>query len=346
MSDRKLAVSKRLAAAIMVAATAVILIIVFGYNAFSNKGPGQLTLTEYRKDGSPPEAVVKREVVPGSTDKASFLKIDGDVSKAVLNVKGLACSSCIQEIKAALSTINGIKDILVDITRGTAQVYYNGKELGDAGRLAQAITSRGYPATLAKVYSAEEVRKETELAAARVQFYIASVGGWDIARSDFEAELEFAKRRYAKLYGEQVLSSARGKALVDRLRAQIASRLIDEGVMMQEIARAGFKVDPAMVENELQRAAQKSGKGLEGFKAALQENGIGLDYFKKKVETELLINTYLDEKVFADASNEVDKRALFTSWFNNAKILAEVLYYDKDLELLVQQQSAQGKCGG
>jgi hypothetical protein len=63
-------------------------------------------------------------------------------------------------------------------------------------------------------------------------------------------------------------------------------------------------------------------------------------------EEELLINTRLDEKVFADASNEVDKRAVFTSWFNNAKIPAELLYYDRDLELPVQQQSAQGKCGG
>jgi copper chaperone CopZ len=346
MSDRKFAVSRRFAAAIVVAAAAVILIVVFGHSAFSKKEPGQFTLTEYRKDGLGPEAVAKREAVPGSTGKASFPRIDGDVSKAVLNVKGLACSSCIQEIKAALSTINGIEEILVDITRGTAQVYYRGKELGDAGRLAQVITSRGYPATLVKVYSAEEVRKETELAAARVQSYIASVGGWDIARSDFETELEFAKRRYANLYGEQVLSSNRGKALVDSLRAQITSRLIDEGIMMQEIAKAGFKVDPATAENEFQKTVQKSGKGLEGFKASLQENGISLDYFKKKLETELLINAYLDKRVFADASNEVDKRALFTSWFNNAKILAEVQYYDKDLELLVQQQSAQGKCGG
>ena len=54
----------------------------------------------------------------------------------------------------------------------------------------------------------------------------------------------------------------------------------------------------------------------------------------------------LEEKILRGASTDVEKQALFASWFNNAKILAEVLYYDRDLERLVQQKSNQGQCGG
>ena len=56
------------------------------------------------------------------------------------------------------------------------------------------------------------------------------------------------------------------------------------------------------------------------------------------------INKYLEEEILADASNEFEKQNLFTSWLNNAKVLAEVVYYDRDLEGLLQRQNASGSC--
>ena len=113
---------------------------------------------------------------------------------------------------------------------------------------------------------------------------------------------------------------------------------------MQEISKSGFRIDADTVERELQTFFRESGKNVEDFKKALNEAGYSFEYFKKKFETKVLINKYLNEKVMADASNQYEEQSLFSSWFNNAKILAEVVYYDKDLEHLIKNQSASRSC--
>ena len=348
MSEKKFGLSKNFAAIVVLSAVVVVLVILLGHNTFSGDNSGRLTVTEFTKEPLPRERNDKPALKQGGANfpkNSSPLNVNGDLSKAVLNVKGLSCSSCIQNIKDALSNIQGIEDILVDISRSTAQIYFNSKTLKQPDRLAEVVTSAGYPATLVKTYSAEDLRKEEAAAAARSQYYIASVGGWDVARSDLDTQLEHVKKRYEKTYGADLFSTARGKSLVDNLKGQIVSRLIDEGVMMQEITKAGYKVAAAAVEDELKKVVQQSGKGLEEFKTDLKENGMSFDYFKKRLETQMLINRYLEERILNGATSDVQKQTLFTSWFNNAKILAEVSYYDKDLERLVQQQSAGSSCG-
>ena len=349
MWGKAFASSKKFATLAVLVAVAVMLFIVVRYNAFSKDKSDQPTVTEYIKEGSTSEGgrSASQRAVRNDPKPVSPLKINADLSKAVLRVEKLSCSSCIQNIKDALSNIQGIEEILVDISSGTAQIYYSSKILKEPDRLAQAVTSKGYPATLVKISSSEDLRKEEAVAASRSQYYIASVGGWDISRSDLDTQLEHAKKRYAKTYGENLFSTAKGKTLADNLRGQIVSRLIDEGVMLQEITKAGYKVDSAAVEDEVKKVVQQSGKGSsEEFNTTLDENGMTLDYFKKRLETQMLISRYLEEKILTGASSDVERQNLFTSWFNNAKILAEVVYYDKDLERLVQQQSARGGCGG
>ena len=119
------------------------------------------------------------------------------------------------------------------------------------------------------------------LAAAKSQYYIASIAGYDIARTDFDTELEVAKKRYAKIYGDQIFASARGNALIDKLKTQIVSRLIAEGVIMQEITKSDFRVDTATVERELQKFFKEKSINADGFKRSLNETGYDFEYFKK-----------------------------------------------------------------
>jgi len=349
MSDKRFSKSIKLALLAIPVAAALILVSLFGGQTFSKDNRGEFTLTEYREQGLSSETKTRSSTLKAGAEpagQATGFEVSEDLSKAGLAVQRLSCSSCIQEIKAALSGIQGIEETLVDVSSGTVQVYYNSKTLTNPDRLAQAITSRGYPATLIKIYSSEELRKEQAVAAAKSQYYIASVGGWDIAQSDLETQLEHAKKRYSKLYGEGVFLSERGKSLLDGLRVQIASRLIDEGVMMQEIIKAGYTVNSALVEKELEKIVRESGKEPDDFKKELNEEGMSFEYFKKKLETEILISRYLEERILTGVSTDTERRNLLTSWFNNAKLLADVTYYDKDLERLVQQRGAKGGCCG
>ena len=67
--------------------------------------------------------------------------------------------------------------------------------------------------------------------------------------------------------------------------------------------------------------------------------GYDFSYFKKKFETKVLINTYLNEKILADASNAFERKNAFNEWYNNSRVLAEVVYYGKDLERLLKTPS-------
>jgi len=48
--------------------------------------------------------------------------------------------------------------------------------------------------------------------------------------------------------------------------------------------------------------------------------------------------------VLAGASNQYEKQRMFASWFQNSKLLAEVVYYDKEFENAARNSSASASC--
>jgi copper chaperone len=281
----------------------------------------------------------------GAALATKFTNSDANLSKVVLNVSNMSCSGCISTIKGALAGYTGIKDILVDISGGKAEVYFNQKELKDVSKIEKAITDSGYPARIMKTLTPEDLRNERDMAASKAEYYIASVSGYDISRADFAIELNAARQRVRKAYGDGILETAQGQAIDNRLKAQVASRLIEEGILLQEIKKSGYGLNEDIMNSELEKYIKNSGKNGNEFQQSIKDDGYDYDYFKKRFETKLLINRYLDEKVLAGASTQYEKQRMFASWFKNSKLLAEVVYYDKDLENAARNLSASGSCG-
>ena len=269
---------------------------------------------------------------------------EASLSKVVLNVSNMSCSGCISTIKGALAGYPGIKDILVDIGSGKAEVYFNPDQLKDVSAVEKAITDSGYPAKIIKTLTPEDLKKKRDLAASKAAYYIASVSGYDIARADFTKELNAARQRVRKAYGDDILKTAQGRELDNRLKAQVASRLIDEDILLQEIKKSGYALNEAKVNSELETFIKNSGKTENEFQQSIKDDGYDYAYFKKRFETRLLINKYLDEKIMAGASTQYEKQRMFASWFQNSKLLAEVVYYDKDLENAAKNTAASGSC--
>ena len=280
----------------------------------------------------------------GTAVAAKSTNNDANLSKVVLNVSDMSCSGCISTIKGALAGYPGIKDILVDIGSGRAEVYLNREELKDVSEIEKAITDSGYPARIMKTFTPEDLRNERDLAASKTEYYIASVSGYDIARADFTKELNVARQRVRKAYGDGILETAQGRVLDNRLKTQVASRLIEEGMLLQEIKKSGYALNKDIMNSELKKYIKNSGKNGNDFQQSIKDDGYDYDYFKKKFETRLLINRYLDEKILAGASTQYEKQRMFASWFKNSKLLAEVVYYDKDLEKIALNSSASGSC--
>ncbi len=281
---------------------------------------------------------------PRSLEKAgAALDIDKDLSKIVLNVSNMSCSGCIASIKESLKGIEGIQDVLVDIGSGRVEVYYHPALLTDPSRIEKAITADGYPATTLKEVGPDEIRKERDLAASKSQYYIASVGGYDISRADFDLEMKVARQRLQKSSGDEFTNPDAG-SLNDSLKAQVASRLINEGVLLGAIDRAGYKLDKEAINAELKAYIRKSGKTEKAFQKSILDTGYNYNYFLKKFETNLLINRYVDEKVLANSNNPSDRQRIFASWFNDSKGLSKVVYYDKNIEQAIKNQSASSSC--
>ena len=271
--------------------------------------------------------------------------LDANSAKAVLDVQGMSCSGCVYQIKTSLSGFKGIKDVIVDVSGGRVDVFYDSTQLKDLGPVASAITDAGYPATLKQTMTRVEIEKESNLFSSRSNLYIAAVGDWDISRDDFDAELSHARNRYVKAYGKTVFTGDQGDALLQRLQSQVASSLISEGIQMQEIRKAGFKLPAKTVELEFNEFLSQKGTTPQQFERALKDSGYDYDYFFKKFESRLTIDFYLNDKVLSGLANDQEKRKHYSDWYNNARLLAKVVYYDKDLEKIVKNNSAGSGCG-
>ena len=271
-------------------------------------------------------------------------EITAGTSKVVLRVDNMSCSGCISTIKGSLAGYAGIQDIVVDVAGGVAEVYYDSDKIEDVDQLASSISASGYPARVDRILTADQIKKEESLAASRAKFYIATVSGWDIARADFNTELAFAQKRYQKAYGENVFTTDQGKTLLDSLKAQVLSRLINEGIQMQEVQRAGYRVDAKIVDQAFAEFMTQKELDQKGLKASLEKSGYPFDYFMKRFENRVLVRRYLDEKVFADAASDYDKQNLYQAWFNNARVLSKVTIYDRELKRLTQKTSSGAGC--
>jgi copper chaperone len=289
-------------------------------------------------------SAIGASAVPVAKDK----KTDADKlnsAKAVLDVQGMSCSGCIFQIKSGLAGIQGINDVLVDVNSGRVEVFYDSARVKEPAKIAAAITAVGYPATLKQTMTEKEIKKENDLFASRSKLYIAAVGDWEISRADFDSEFSHARSRYERAYGQGVFAGAQGDALMQRLQSQIASNLISEGIQMQEVRKAGFKLPAQSVEAEF--AEYLAGKGItrQEFKNTLRDSGYDYDYFYKKFENRLTIDQYLNDTVLSGLSNDLEKRQQYSDWFNNARLLAKVVYYDKNIESAVKNSAAGGGCG-
>ena len=268
-----------------------------------------------------------------------------NTAKVVLEVDGMSCSGCISTIKGSLAGYQGIREIIVDVAGGTAEVYYDSNRVKKLEPLAASITDSGYPARISQVVSTEQLQKEAAVAASRTKVYIASVGGWDISRSDFDTELAYASNRYKNAYGQDVFSGSRGKAVLDGIKAQVVSRLINEGIQMQEVQRVGYRVDSKILDQEFDDFLARKNLDPEALKVSLEKNGYPFDYFMRKFENRALLRHYIENEVITNAASDYDKQQQYLAWFNNARILSKVTIYDRQLERLTRNQSAGGGCG-
>lgn len=266
-------------------------------------------------------------------------------AKVFLKVEGMTCGGCVSTIQSSLADFDGIADIQVDVAAGTTTVLYDSRKITDVDKMARAITASGYPTTVTRVVAAAELQREKKMAEQKSHKAIAAVGSLEIARSDFEAEISHARSRYAAMYGPTAMEGTQGRRLMDNIKRQVAQRLIQDGIQLQEIQRVGYRIDPADLEREFDSYLQERNLSRASFAAELEKNGMTITYFMKKFRQRVLIGRYIDEEVLPANLSDVEKQRHYADWFANARLMAGVTFYDPDIERLVKRPAAGGGCG-
>jgi hypothetical protein len=114
---------------------------------------------------------------------------------------------------------------------------------------------------------------------------------------------------------------------------------------MQEIRKSGFKLPAPSVQSEFDSFLSQKGMTQDSFKRIIEDSGYDFAYFLKKFETQMTINRYVEEKVLTGISNDIEKKQQYSDWLNNARLLAKVVYYDRELENIAKTNSAASGCG-
>lgn len=283
---------------------------------------------------------------PDSPATPADSALSNSYSKAELAVSNLSCGGCIENIKTSLRPLPGIGNVSVDIASGSADVYYDASRLNNPDRIATAITDAGYPAKIERLVSAKQVSEALELAAAKTKTVIASVGQQEIPQQDYMAELSHARSRYEAIYGPDVFAGTRGSQVLAQLKAQIARRLVSEHIKLQEVDRSGYRLPAGRVEQAMQAFLTERKTNMADFKKDLTSNGYDFNYFEKRFAQRVQLQSYLDERVLSGSIDPDDRQQRYASWLANARALAKVVYYDKEIESLVQSTGSSGGCGG
>lgn len=63
--------------------------------------------------------------------------------EVVINVKGMTCSGCEKSVRNALTNLNGVEDVAIDLKTGQVNVAYNQEEIG-LEKICNEIEEIGY----------------------------------------------------------------------------------------------------------------------------------------------------------------------------------------------------------
>ena len=113
---------------------------------------------------------------------------------------------------------------------------------------------------------------------------------------------------------------------------------------MNEIRKSNYTLPPDALEKAFNGYMEQQSISPEEFKRTVENSGLNYDYFLKKFENRVTINTYVEKNILEGLANEKDAQRQYADWFNNARLLAETVYYDKEIETIVKNGNRPSGC--
>jgi len=244
---------------------------------------------------------------------------------AEFRVEKLTCGSCVKNISNALSEVEGIGEVDVNLSIGHARVEFLPDKI-DVISVASTIAEAGYPAHVVQILSQDEyssLRDNEDRLAPR---FVGRIGDRLISRekfSDAVTQLEGA----LDSGGGNILKSAWEKILQQELLLDAASR---NGVVVQD----------GEVDLEIEKIIG-SGKLTE---SKIQQRFGNREEFHLWLKEKMTVERNISKNVVRGEKDSLRRRDLLNRWYGDLVNQTPVVIFDPALKSIV---AGGGKgCGG
>ncbi len=251
-----------------------------------------------------------------------FVPSGGAAANAALaeyQIEKMTCGSCVGNIEKALSSLDGVDSVEVNLTSNRGRVTYDPAEI-DSSAIAAAITNAGYPASLRLQLDPQEYAALQQEQAQLGQKYLARIGDRLLARNDFEQMVQQRAADTASPEQQNQLWQAVWKEVLQRellLSAAEKNRII---------------IQDGEVDAKLDELRQKH-QGLEQL--VVKRYG-SMDTYRTRLREDMVISRNIEDHVYAGVDDPREQQGKLQAWYADLQETTEVIIFDPQLKSVGQ----------
>jgi copper chaperone CopZ len=242
---------------------------------------------------------------------------------AEYQIEKLTCGSCVSNIEKALSGLDGVGSVEVNLTSNRGRVTYDPGEV-DSKEIAEKISGAGYPASLRLELDAQEYAALQQEQSQMGQKYLAKIGDRLLARSDFEKLLQ------QRSGGPQGSNGNVATEQNDQIWQVVWKDVLQRELLLSAAEQNQIIIQEGEVDLRLDELRQEH-KGLDQI--VTQRYG-SMDSFRERLREDMVINRNIDDNLYAGVKSPGERQSRFQGWYAELQKNTEVIIYDPRLKSL------------
>lgn len=236
---------------------------------------------------------------------------------AEYQIEKMTCGSCVGNIETALSVLDGIGSVEVNLTSNRGRVTYDPNQV-DSQVIAETITAAGYPANLRLELGTQEYAALQQEQSQMGQEYLAKIGDRLLARNDFEQLLQ------------QRSNGAATTGQSDQLWQAVWKDVLQRELLLSAAEQNQIIIQSGEVDAKLDELRQ----GHQGLEQLVTQRYGSMNNFRERLREDMIINRNIDDHVYAGVKSPGERQARFQEWYAELQKNTEVIIFDPRLKSL------------
>jgi copper chaperone CopZ len=246
---------------------------------------------------------------------------------AEYQIEKLTCGSCVSNIESALSSLDGVGSVEVNLTSNRGRVTYDPAEI-DSSAIEAAITKAGYPARVRLQLDPQEYNALQEEQAQLGQKYLARIGDRLLARTDFE----------------QIVQQRAGGDVSADQQTELWQAAWKDVLQRELLLSAAEKNRVVIQEGEVDAKLDELRQGHQGLDQLVVQRYGSMDNFRTRLREDMIINRNIEDHVYAGIEDPRQQQSQLQAWYADLQKETEVIIFDPQLKAVGQAGSGCACC--